>query len=311
MKLISRIAVRTKWMSAPAVALLLSGCASSGVSEHVARTAAQLQRQSDADSLAAAGVLLALRNKPQALVLLARASAAAPERPELLWLRAHLCEEEPSCNPQADEDRLRQVSPDNGAGWLGALTRAVKAHDEAVRDAALISIGHTGRVDIYWTTLVGRLSLAAAQTGKMSPSDAMINMTGVISWLAIPAYAPASQSCIGERLKRPEILEACRGLASAFENGDTVITEMLGVEIAKRVWPEGSPEWKAAVERRRVYDYRVAAVGASGSATRSQAQALRYLAWSREWHREQEVMRAELLDAGKPPDPPPIAGSSS
>jgi len=29
-----------------------------------------------------------------------------------------------------------------------------------------------------------------------------------------------------------------------------------GVAIAKRVWPENSPEWKVAAEERRVYDYR-------------------------------------------------------
>src|SRR5450756_2208992 len=59
-----------------------------------------------------------------------------------------------------------------------------------------------------------------------------------------------------ERLERPEFIEVCRGVAKAFERGDTYITEMIGVAIAKRVWPEDSPEWRAAAEERRVYDYR-------------------------------------------------------
>jgi hypothetical protein len=41
-----------------------------------------------------------------------------------------------------------------------------------------------------------------------------------------------------------------RGIAKALQNGDTYITKMIGVAIAKRVWPEDSPEWKAAAEDR-------------------------------------------------------------
>jgi hypothetical protein len=65
--------------------LLLLGCTSSPrvTERHLERTAAQLQRQSDADSLAAAGLFLASKNRAQALELLARAEEVAPARADL------------------------------------------------------------------------------------------------------------------------------------------------------------------------------------------------------------------------------------
>lgn len=303
------VALRSRWASGLLIVpLLVASCASPPrvAERRVEQTAAQLQRQTDADSLAAAGLFAVVKNRSEALALLARASAAAPERAELVSVLTQVCQEEPSCDPQADEQRLRRLSPDNGAGWMGALTRAVKAHDEAAQDGALAAIGHTERVDIYWTTLIAHLSVAVARTGKMSLADAMTTVTGIVTAMAIPAYASASHSCMGDRLQRADILEACRGVASAFENGDTAITEMMGVAIAKRVWPEGSPEWKSAAEHRRVYNYRAAACRSLESATLRQAQAQKFVAWYLERHGEQEVMRMELIDAGKPPDPPPI-----
>jgi hypothetical protein len=248
---------RAKWLLI--VPLVVAGCAASPspkIERNLNRAAVQLQRQSDADSLAAAGLFSAAKNRPQAIVLLARAEAAEPERADLVWLYLRVCQEEPSCDPQPEELRLRTLSPGNGAGWLGALARASVAKDEAAQDAALSAIGRSERVDIYWTTLIGHLSIAVAQTGKISLADAMTAVTGIVAARAIPAYFPASNSCKGGRLQRTGILEACRGVATAFEQGDTAITEMMGVAIAKRVWPQGSAEWQAAAERRRVYDYR-------------------------------------------------------
>ena len=195
------------------------------------------------------------------------------------------------------------MSPTNGAGWLDALARAGAAHDEEARDAALSAIAHTERVDIYWTTLIGHLATAAVGA-DMPPADALINVVGILAAMEIPAYAPASNSCKGDRLQREDTLKACRGVASAFENGNNVITEMLGVAIAKRVWPEGSEEWRAAVERRRTYEYRADAWKPLEPVTMSSPQAQAYIALCLEYSREQDSMRRQLIDAGKDPDPP-------
>jgi hypothetical protein len=269
------------------------------------RAATQLQRQSDADSLAAAGLFRVTEDRVQAVALLARAEAIAPARADLIWLHLRVCQAQPSCDPQPEEHKLRIVSPGNGAGWLGALARAGAAHDDAAREAALVAIAHTERMDVYWTALIGHLSAAAARTGNLSTAEAMIAVTGIVAAVAIPAYAPLSNSCKGDRLQRSDIREDCRGVAQALENGDTVITEMMGVAIAKRVWPEDSAEWNAAVERRRVFQYRIDSWKPLEPVTWSATQALQYIALCLEHPREQDVVQAQLMNAGKAPNPPP------
>ncbi len=204
------------------------------------------------------------------------------------------------------ERRLRTLDPSNGASWMGALARANASKDLVAVDAALVALSQSERVDIYYTTLLARLSRAAGQSGKISLPEAQILVIGYLSAQAIPAYGPASNACKGDRLQRPDILEVCRGVAKAFERGDTYITEMIGVAIAKRVWPEGSPEWRAAVEARSVYEYRSKLWSQlETNEMYGQPEAERYLALCDKNPREQDVLTAQLVAAGRNPNPPP------
>jgi len=289
--------------------LLVVGCAASPSVPNdpdVDKAAAQLQRQSDADSLAAAALLRVTRNRSESIALLARAVAAAPTRADLVWLSIRVCHEQPSCDPTPEELKLRMLSPANGAGWLGQLSRAAAAHDEPARDAALTAIAHTERIDIYWNTLVGHLSMAAVRKGRMPPAQAMLTVIGIVGAIGVPAYMPLSHSCTVDRLQRDEIREACQGVARALENGDAVITEMMGVALAKRIWPEGSPEWESADERRRVFEYRKELWKPLEPRTWSAAQAQRFIALCLDQPREQDVARMQLIEAGQEPDPPKL-----
>jgi hypothetical protein len=202
------------------------------------------------------------------------------------------------------ELRLRSLDPSNGAGWLGSLARANSSQDTSRKEVALAAISRSDRVDIYWTTLIAHLSLAAAQTKKMSLADAEVIVIGSLAAQAIPAYSVASKSCKGDRLERADIIEVCRGLAKAFEAGDAYITEMIGVAIAKRVWPDTSPEWKAATEARRVYAYRSKLLAKLDAGPWGERTAERYLAMYGRYHREQDALRARLIETGDYPDPP-------
>jgi hypothetical protein len=193
------------------------------------------------------------------------------------------------------------LDPANGAGWLDTLARASASKDDAATDAALAAIARSDRVDIYWTTLVARLSRAAARPEMRSLTETELMITGVLAASIVPAYQSASNACKAERLERAEVVEVCRGVARAFMRGDTVITEMIGVAIAKRVWPEDSPRWQEAVEARRVIDYR----------SRLSAKMTLWHVWHAEqsltlcaeMRREQDVLLAELIAAGKNPNP--------
>jgi hypothetical protein len=191
----------------------------------------------------------------------------------------------------------------NAASWLGALTRADKANDEQAKSAALAAISRSDRLDIYWTTLVARLSRATAKTKAVSLTEAEIVVIGILAAQAIPAYQVLSNACKGERLKRDDVVEVCRGIAKALQNGDTYITEMIGVAIAKRVWPEGSLQWKEAMEARRSWDYRFNFLKESDAWNLVHTD--EYLTLCAQNRREQDVYKAELIASGKNPDPPP------
>jgi hypothetical protein len=260
-------------------------------------------QMTDADSLAAAA-LMSNYNKHSAdsLPLLVRATTLEPDRADLVWLQALRCAQVPSCDPQLFERRLRELDPVNGAGWWGALTRATAAHDVQGIDAALNAVGHSERFDLYWTTLVAHLSRAVAKTKTMSVQESEVTVIGYIAAQAIPAYQTILTSCKGDRLQQAGVMEVCRSVAKALQNGDTYITEMIGVALAKRVWPEHSPEWQAAAEERRVYDFR------SKLYSKLEQRALthpgEYLTLCAQNRRAQDVFAAQLTAAGYDPNPP-------
>jgi hypothetical protein len=265
-------------------------------------TIAALTNRTDADSLAAAGVMSIGKRSEQSLSLLARATAAAPDRADLFWLRALRCDQLPPCDPDPVEQRLRRLDPTNGAGWFGALARASSSKNDVGVDAALARIGQSDRVDIYWTTLIAHLSRAAVRTGKISLEAAEVSIIGYLAGEVIPAYHYVSDACKGDRLQHQAILDDCRGVANSLQRGDNLVTEMIGVSIAKRVWPQDSPEWKSAAETRRVYEYRAKFIEKLD--LRGEKRAKEYLALCAQHRREQDVFVAQIIAAGENPNPP-------
>jgi hypothetical protein len=292
-----------------AVCSLLAGCASApaareaATQRHLERALVLLRQRNDADSLAAAGLLSGGKHRDGALLLVSHATDAAPDRPDLLWLQGRICRYVPACDPQPIEERLRALDPGNGAGWMDALARATKWNDDAAAAAALEAIAHSERFDIYWTTLVARLSRATASTQAVSLDEAEIAVIGSLAAQAIPAYAAASNACNGARLELAETLATCRGIARAFQNGDTYITESIGSRIAERAWPEGSAEWQAASSAQRVYAYQLKRWSELTPIDAAQAQT--YLSLCEQHRREQDVWLAALVSAGVDPTPPP------
>jgi hypothetical protein len=293
-------------------AWLLHGCATAPeareakLQQRTERAAVELERRSDADSLAVAGLLRSWEGKPAPAVdVLSRATALAPERSDLAWLDIQICAAAPNCDSEPEERRLRSLDPSNGAGWLQALSRANATDDQAARNAILSALARTERVDVYWTSLIVHLTRALVDTHQIPMREALVEVIGVLSARAIPAYRPTSSLCKAERLNSAQALGDCRALALALEHGDTYLTELLGVAIAERVWPADSPEWKAAAEARRVYQYRSEISLHSAMNSLSDAgSAAKFLELCARNRREQDLLRAELIEEGKTPDPP-------
>lgn len=268
------------------------------------RLATVLRARTDPDSLAAVSLLVLSKHPADAQALMARAAATA-DRADLAWLHMSVCGQTPGCESTGLEERLRHLDPDNGAGWMGALHRASTPRDEAGIDAALSAMGRTTRFDVYWTSLAARLSRAIAASGQLRLPIAITLVMGQLAALAIPAYQDSVNACKGEGLDRPGRREFCRAVAASFRNGDTFMTEMIGVAMAKRVWPADSAEYRDALEARRRYDYRTQAWGTAGvMAMLSPRKTEEYVQVLADHRREQEVLKAQLILHHIDPTPP-------
>lgn len=293
------------------LSFLISSCAMSperevvSMQKRITAAAAVLKQGNDADSLAAAGVLLWGSDSSLALSLLDRSAALAPDRPEYAWLYLEACAQSTSCDARPLEARLLALAPNNGAASMVALWVAYKAKDDAARTPAIEQLARSDRVDIYWTTLISRLGPAVAETRKTTLLEAVVTVTGKLAAVVIPAYSAFSNECDRDRLTDDKVVKLCRAAARAMLRGDTYMTEMIGAAVAKRVWPEGSAEWKAAVDARRTYSYRSRVWRDSGCCeTKNDAGTSEYVRLLAAYPREQDVFKAQMIAQGLNPDPP-------
>jgi hypothetical protein len=291
-----------------AALLIASGCTTqASYQRHINHTRELLLQAGDPDSLEAAAFLTAIGKEEPAerLELFARADAAAPERPDLVWMHLQACGQVPSCATETLESRLQALDPQNGAAWAMSLRDAATAHDAARLQAVTIEMARASRFDIYWNTIVLRTSRALIKTGTMDPAQAVVTAYGVGAALAIPSYQTISASCKAALSGPPEHLEACRHLAAMLLQGDTYVTEMIGTVIAKCSWPDTSAEYQNAVAAQRIAHYRMD-TGLKvdeklGIGTKWTELTLKLLAETRT---EQQVGLGLIKAAGLNPDPP-------
>ena len=240
--------------------LLIGACTTqASYQRQINHTRDLLLQAGDPDSLAAAAFLTGFgKNEPaERLEVFARADAAAPDRPDLLWLHLEACGQVPSCATGALESRLQALDPENGVAWAISMRHAVHANDAAQLQTVTTAMAKVQRFDVYWNTIVLRTSRALIKTGTMDSVHAVVLAYGLGAALAIPSYQPIGASCKGALQGPPEQLDACRHLAAMLRNGDTYLTEIIGTLIAERSWPETSPEFQDAVAARRIARYRM------------------------------------------------------
>ena len=96
----------------------------------------------------------------------------------------------------------------------------------------------------------------------------------------------------------------CRGIARTLQRGDAYITALAGGAIARRVWPEGSPEWNEALQTHRTFEYRIKLWQKLEPVLYEKSAVERYLVLCSRNRREQGVLVSELVEAGENPNPP-------
>jgi len=278
------------WRSEAVRALIARGDANS------VATAAALSFTSSFASPAAAST---------ALPLIARASDLAPESAPIGWLHLQLCATAPACDSRDAATVLRWVDADNAAAWLAELSTAQKDKDTVEVERVLADMARGTRFDLYYNQIMVMMFDALTGVRHQLPGGVVASDTARLTALAgvanaeiIPAFSSLIDAC-REAAPRSERREDCVKLAKIMQRGDTVIVQMVGFGIERRLIPADSREAKSLAERKRLLEWRMSAAGRLDSSILPWTQSARTrtrLAAMRSRPREEDVCIALLRE---------------
>lgn len=295
-----------------AAMLALSACAGQGPQRGAPAPAQSTRAPTGNPDELAGDALQALTDADAqgALAAISRANLRAPNRPELAWLHARICMMTAGCEAEPLEARLRKLAPDNGIVWLGPLARAQGRHDRRVEDQILEAMSRAPRFDLYWTSLVWRLSVASSAqspppgtpNAPVQPLTTALNRTTeALSTIVVPAFKPLNTACALDRTQDPATRTRCERIAQAMQSSDTTLVEGIGLGIAQRLATPASGAAIVLEERAATLSYRAQAAGA---VVRSQVERDKFSAQMielmKKLPREQDVSVAILRWAGEP-----------
>ena len=289
------------------------------------KAAQALAARSDANSLATAAALLrdggsgskAEASKPEqsALELAARAGELAPQNAAIGWLRLQLCARSAACDIRDTATVMRWVDPDNAAAWLPTLAAAQRDRDTTEVDRVLADMARTARFDLYWNRIVVLMcdALEAVRNGPpgryaASDSARYATATGIAAGGVVPPFAPLTDAC-RESLNFPQRRELCLELSKTMQRSDTIVAQMAGFSIERRLLPPDSKEARAIAERKHVLDWRAAAAAKFDNPLlpwTKNARARARIAEMRALPREEDVCLAILRAHKMAPDPPEV-----
>lgn len=289
------------------------------------RTAATqaLIERADAGSLATAAALTfagpagpketGAKSESAALDLAGRASALAPQNAGIGWLHLQVCARTPGCDIRDVATTLRWVDADNGAAWLPTLAAAQKDRDTIEVDRVLADIAQDTRFDLYWNPIVVLMVDALKSAGNKLPGDGpksdlarLATVLGIASVELIPPFAPLIDAC-RESTAGSERREACLKLSKTMQRGDTVIAQLAGFSLERRLVAPDGKEARAIAERRHVLEWRMSAASQFDTPMLPwliNSRARSRLAHMRTLPREEDVCIAILREHGMAIQPP-------
>jgi hypothetical protein len=274
-----------------------------------APAAQALAMRGDAPSLATAALLDLHEGADRA----ARASELAPESAAIAWVRLRVCANNPGCDLREAATAMRWIDADNAAAWLPTLAAAVKDHDTVEVERVLGDMARGRRFDLYWNTIVVMMFDALKAAGRTLPphsplSDAprLAAVVGIAAAGIVPPFSPLAEAC-RDAATGTDRRDACLKIAKLLQQGDTVIAEMLGCSIERRLLPEGARESRTLADHRRVLEWRMSVAGRYDAPLLpwlKNAHARWRVARMRNSPREQDVVTAVLREEAMPLYPP-------
>jgi len=267
-------------------------------------TAPKASSSADAQAAEALAVFELQRDGARAWSLISGATSQAPNRADLAYLQASLCQLMEGCQPEPYEARVRKLDPGNGAIWMRALAEAQRQKETTVEAQILDAIGHAQRFDVYWNPLVA--SITFARIAKGSGANAALSET--IDWLGstiVPQFQPLTLACSRTRTTEQPWAERCRRAARVLMNSDTYIAESIGTVLAQQVAMQPTEQTQLK-ERARTsrYLWRTYAELTNSQVERDKFS-LQLLELMRKLRREQDVQLAVVRWARRPVTPPP------
>lgn len=195
-------------------------------------------------------------NVPKSVAYAKRAAHQAPDRREIVWLYAQLCLQTGACPPEPEENKLRNLDPENGTAWLGALARAQKEMDTTAEDTILEAMSRSSYFNIYWNTLASGI---AVELNRQSPPPQTDDKDGLteslnraVSWLSTIAtvqFQPLIDTCNAGRIQRSATAKHCAKIAAALQRSDSYIAEGMGLGIAERLVAVGAEDRAKVADR--------------------------------------------------------------
>ncbi|MDY6946262.1 MAG: hypothetical protein SXG53_11125 [Pseudomonadota bacterium] len=197
--------------------------------------------------------------------------------------------------------------------WLGPLARAQRRGDSRAEEQILEVMTKASHFDIYWTTLIARLTpplsrtpvaTSVAQT-KPTPLTNSLNATiGWLSALATTSFRPVSSACDEQHVREPGTRVRCEQIAQALQKSDTTLAEGMGLGIAQRL---AIPNSASALQLRDKVETLRHQNQAAGAVVAAQVEKDKFseqlLKLMNQLDQEQEVSRAILRWAGQPLTP--------
>ena len=270
-----------------------------------------LAARSDANSVATAAALsftssfAAPAAASTALQLIARASDLAPDGAAIGWLHLQLCAIAPACASRDAATVLRWVDADNAAAWLPELSTAQKDKDTVEVERVLADMARGTRFDLYYNQIMVMMFDALSRVRHELPGGVVASDTARLAALAgvanaeiIPAFSSLIDAC-REAAPRSERRGDCIKLAKIMQRGDTVIVQMVGFGIERRLIAADSKEAKSLAERKHLLEWRWSAAGKLASSILPWTQSARTrtrLAAMRTRPREEDVCIALLRE---------------
>jgi hypothetical protein len=225
---------------------------------------AWLEARGDAEALLTAAILVASEKQgppPQeALSLLKRASAKAPDSARIQATAMQLCFASKLCDSTPYEQALRRIAPGNALGWELEAVRASRADDQQALRDALARMAQAKTYDLYsyagMAAFIARFREALVPLPHFAASSPAFSAHDFAMGIYEDELPMLRNSVIHKFCKSAtdeKVLADCHQVGAAMRSGDSLNTNVMGVALSRYGLPAESAEARSLAQQERQF----------------------------------------------------------